>query len=65
MTASPEKTWNHSIVAGNLLFFRNGAEAVAYQLAPASTAVAATTDAEPPAKPITTQEESPDAGATP
>ncbi|HBH52228.1 MAG TPA: hypothetical protein DDY91_10080 [Planctomycetaceae bacterium] len=65
VTASPEKTWNHSIVAGNLLFFRNGAEAVAYQLAPASTAVAATTDAETPAAPVTTQDESPDAGATP
>jgi outer membrane protein assembly factor BamB len=40
VTASPEKTWNHPIVAGQTLFFRNGAETVAYQLAPAATALA-------------------------
>jgi len=26
------KTWNHPVVAGNLLFVRNGAEAVCYEL---------------------------------
>ena len=36
------KTWNHPVVSGNLLFVRNGEEAVCYELAPtATTAVAA------------------------
>jgi len=65
ITASPEKTWNHSIVAGNRLFFRNGAEAVAYELAPASTAVPATTGEEPPASPATPEATSTDARSSP
>jgi outer membrane protein assembly factor BamB len=65
VTASPEKTWNHSIVAGQTLFFRNGAEGVAYQLAPAATAVATATGEQPPAAPVAPQGESADTGATP
>jgi outer membrane protein assembly factor BamB len=65
VTASPEKTWNHSIVAGQTLFFRNGAEAVAYQLAPTSTALATTTGDEPSPAPVAPQDDSPDAGSTP
>ena len=65
VTASPEKTWNHSIVAGQTLYFRNGAEMVAYQLAPAPTSVAAATGEEPPASPATPAATSPDAGPSP
>ena len=65
VTASPEKTWNHSIVAGQTLYFRNGAEMVAYQLAPAPTSVAAATGEEPLASPATPAATSPDAGPSP
>jgi outer membrane protein assembly factor BamB len=75
VTASTEKTWNHPIVAGQTLFFRNGAETVAYQLAPAATALAtAAGDAIRPSpvepapqrpEPVKTDSESPETGSTP
>jgi len=37
--AVTDKTWNHPVVAGRMLFFRNGVEAVAYQLNPGFHAV--------------------------
>jgi hypothetical protein len=65
VTASPEKTWNHSIVAGQTLYFRNGAEMVAYQLAPAATAVATATGEDSPAAPATPAGTSPETSSPP
>ena len=45
--ALSDKTWNHPVVAGRLMFFRNGVEAVAYQLQPGGPGVATEAPTEP------------------